>query len=121
MFRITTIETARKSPLPTFIGVDYKTLPDTDELIRYVYFLENASTETIIEIINPLRSNSSQGLIELKEHKGFILTDKAYNIKMLMSIVKELDKVSIPESMSILKLRNADARTVQEFIRELTT
>ncbi len=119
VFHITTIEAARKSPLPTFIGVDPTTLPDTDELIRYVYFLENASTETIMGIVGPLRSSSSQGLIELKEHKGFILTDKSYNIKMLMSIVKELDKVSIPESMSILKLRNADAKQVQDLYKEL--
>ena len=119
VFRITTIEAARKSPLPTFIGVNPSTLPDTDELIRYVYFLENASTDTIMGIIGPLRSSSSQGLVELKEHKGFILTDKAYNIKMLMAIVKELDKVSIPESMSILKLRNADAQEVQKLYTEL--
>lgn len=119
VFRITTIDTAKKAALPTFIGVDYTLLPDTDELIRYVYFLENASTETIVGIINPLRSSSSQGLIELKEHKGFILTDKAYNIKMLMTIVKELDKVSIPESMSVLKLRNADAETVRNLYLEL--
>lgn len=119
VFRITTIEAARKSPLPTFIGVDYTTLPDTDELIRYVYFLENASLDTIMEIVTPLRSSSSQGLIALREHKGFILTDKAYNIKMLMAIVKELDKVSVPESMSILKLRNADALEVQKLYAEL--
>jgi general secretion pathway protein D len=118
-FRITTIETARKSPLPTFIGVDYTTLPNTDEIIRYVYFLENASTETIKGIIEPLRSSSSQGFVELKEHKGFILTDKAYNIKMLMKIIKELDKVSIPESMTILKLRNADAKQVQDLYTSL--
>lgn len=119
VFRITTIEAARKSPLPTFIGIDPTLLPDTDELIRYVYFLENAAVDTIIEIINPLRSASSQGLIALKEHKGFILTDKSYNIKMLMAIVKELDKVSIPESMSVLKLRNADAQEVQNLYKEL--
>ena len=119
IFRITTIDAARKSPLPTFIGVDYKTLPDTDELIRYVYFLENASVDTIMEIVGPLRSSSSQGLIALREHKGFILTDKAYNIKMLMAIVRELDKVSVPESMSILKLRNADADAVQKLYQEL--
>jgi general secretion pathway protein D len=118
-FRITTIESARKAALPTFIGVDPTTLPDTDELIRYVYFLENASTDTVMGIVNPLRSASSQGLIELKEHKGFILTDKSYNIKMLMAIVTELDKVSIPESMSILKLRNADAKAVQDLYKEL--
>jgi len=119
MYRITTIDAARKSPLPTFIGVDPSLLPDTDDLIRYVYFLENASTETIVNIVNPLRSSSSQGLVELKEHKGFILTDKAYNIKTLMAIVKELDKVSTPESMSVLKLRNADAKQVQELYKEL--
>lgn len=119
IYRITTIDNARRSALPTFIGVDYSTLPDTDELIRYVYFLENAPVATIIEIINPLRSTSSQGLIALQEHKGFILTDKSYNIKKLMSIVKELDKVSIPESMSVLKLRNADADKVANLYREL--
>jgi general secretion pathway protein D len=119
VFRISTIESARKAALPTFIGVDPATLPDTDELIRYVYFLENASTDTVMGIVNPLRSASSQGLIELKEHKGFILTDKAYNIKMLMAIITELDKVSIPESMSILKLRNADAKQVQDLYKEL--
>lgn len=119
VFRITTIESARKAALPTFIGVDPATLPDTDELIRYVYFLENASSDVIMGIINPLRSSSSQGLIELKEHKGFILTDKSYNIKMLMAIIKELDKVSTPESMSILKLRNADAKQVQDLYKEL--
>src|SRR5205807_2633970 len=35
MFRITSIEAARKSPLPSYIGVDYTTLPDSDEIIRY--------------------------------------------------------------------------------------
>lgn len=119
VFRITTIEAARRSPLPTFIGVNPSNLPDTDELIRYVYFLENASVDTIMEIINPLRSSSSQGLIALREHKGFIITDKGYNIKMLMSIVKELDKVSIPESMAVLKLRNANAEDVQNLYKEL--
>lgn len=119
VFRITTIDAARKSPLPSYIGVDYTTLPDSDEIIRYVYFLENASTETIKGIIEPLRSSSSQGFVELKEHKGFMLTDKAYNIKMLMKIVKELDRVSIPESMAILKLRNADAKQVQELYTSL--
>ena len=119
VFRITTMETARKSPLPTFIGVDYHILPDTDELIRYVYFLENASVDTMMEIVSPLRSSSSQGLIALREHKGFILTDKAYNIKTLMAIVKELDKISTPESMAVLKLRNADATQVRDLYLEL--
>jgi general secretion pathway protein D len=36
-----------------------------------------------------------------------------------MKIVKELDKVSIPESMAILKLRNANAKEIQELYTNL--
>ena len=118
IYRITTIETARKSPIPAFIGVDPQTLPETDEIIRYVYFIENTNVDTLKTIIDPLRSSASS-LIMLKEHKAFVLTDKAYNIKTLMKIVKELDKISIPESMFVLKLRNADAKQVAELYQSL--
>ncbi len=118
IFRITTIAIALKSPIPAFIGVDPTTLPETDELIRYVYFIENANIDTLKAIIDPLRSTASS-LIALKEHKAFVLTDKAYNIKTLMKIIKELDKVSIPETMSILKLRNADAKQIAELYQSL--
>src|SRR5690606_31808153 len=67
--------TAQKSPLPTFIGVDYTTLPDTDDLIRYLYFIENSTVDTIEGVLSRIISNPSV-LIMLKEHKGFILTDK---------------------------------------------
>lgn len=115
---VTTGPATLKSPLPTFIGVDYKTLPDTDDVIRYVYFLENTTTDTIEAIIKPLISNQS-GIIMLKEHKGFILIDKAYNIKMLMTIIKELDKVTVPEAMTVLKLRNANAQDVAKLYETL--
>ncbi len=118
MFRITTIAIALKSPIPAFIGVDPTTLPETDELIRYVYFIENANIDTLKTIIDSLRSTASS-LIALKEHKAFVLTDKAYNIKTLMKIVKELDKISIPETMSILKLKNADAKQIAELYQSL--
>lgn len=118
IYRVTTIETARKSPIPAFIGVDHQTLPETDELIRYVYFIENTNIDTLKTIIDPLRSSASS-LVMLKEHKAFVLTDKAYNIKTLMKIVNELDKISIPESMSVLKLRNADAKQVAELYQSL--
>jgi len=118
MYRITTIPTARKSPIITFIGVDYTMLPENDEIVRYVYFIQNASVDSIKNIIDPLRSNASS-LVVLKEHKAFILTDKAYNIRTLMKIVKELDKTSMPQSMSILKLRRADAKQVKELYDSL--
>ena len=53
--RIVTIEAAQKSPLPAYIGVPASTLPDSDEMVRYVYFVENTSLETIRTIVDSLR------------------------------------------------------------------
>lgn len=116
--RIVTVELARKSPLPAYIGVPPSSLPDSDEIVRYVYFVENAALETIQAVIEPLRSPSSS-LAVLREMKAFVLTDKAYNIKSLMNIVKELDKVTMPQAMSVLKLRKADATDVKKLYESL--
>lgn len=110
--RIVTIDLARKSPLKAFIGVPPSELPNSDEMVRYVYFLENISLETVRPILESLRSPNSSAAI-LQEMKAFVLTDKAYNIKSLMNIIKELDKVVMPQSMSVLKLRKADAKEVK--------
>lgn len=112
MYRIEAIESALKAPLLTFFGTDTQTLPDNEELIRYVYFIENSTPDAIKNIIDPLRSTASSLLI-LQEHRGFILTDKAYNIKTLITIVKELDRVTMPQSMSVLKLKRVDAQQVK--------
>lgn len=118
-YRIAPIATAQKSPLNTYIGVDAVTLPDTDELVRYVYFIENNTVDTIRAVVEQFRSTASTA-VYLNEHKGFILTDISYNIKKLMEIIKELDKISMPESLSVLKLKRADAKNVKELYDTLT-
>ncbi len=119
VYRIQSLEQAGKAALPVFIGTDTGMLPSSDELIRYVYFVENAELDMIIKIVDALRSPASRESVVLKDQKAFILTDKAYNIKKLMEIVLELDKVSIPQAMSVLKLRKADADTVKELYKSL--
>ena len=109
---------APKFPVPAYIGVDPQTLPGDDQLIRFVYFVENGNYEVIFNVVNNLRSTSSD-LVGLGEAKAFILTDKAYNIKMLMVIVKELDRVSLPQAMSVLKLRSAEAPAVAALFKDL--
>ena len=118
MFRIQTVETARKAPIRAEIGTLPDLLPNSDEVIRYVYFVENSTLEALVGVVEALRSSAS-ALIQLNEHKGFILTDRAYNVKTLMAIVKELDKVSTPETMSVLKLRRADAEDVKKLYQAL--
>jgi len=102
-----------RNPVPAFIGTPHNDLPDSDETIRYVYFIENSTIPALTPIIESLKSRDAQ-LMVLQENKAFIIVDRAYNIKMLMNIVKELDKSSLPQAMSILKLQRADALEVKK-------
>lgn len=120
IYRIETIKTNHRAPIPAFIGVNPETLPENDQLIRYLYFIENATIESMRGIIPPLQSTSAAPPIFLQDQKAFLLTDTAYNIKALMKIVKELDKVTMPQAMSVLKLRQADAVEVKRLYDDLT-
>lgn len=118
VFRVVPVAKAAKSQVAAYIGVDPSELPDNDQMIRYVYFVENGNTTVIQNVMDKLRSSTSE-LVPLTEAKAFIITDKAYNIKTLMVIVKELDRVSMPQSMSVLKLRRADAKDVKLLMDQL--
>lgn len=118
MYRIQKFQSVLKAAIRSYIGVDPELLPENEEVIRYVYFIENSTVDAIAPIVNSLRSAGSD-LTQLKEHRAFILTDKAYNIKMLMKIVKELDQVSMPQAMSVLKLRRTDALDVKKLYDSL--
>lgn len=119
-FRIVKTEAARKAAIPAFIGVKAETLPDSDQMVRYLYFVQNTSVKMLEPIINELRSPASAGLISLQEMNAFILTDKAYNIKSLMNIINELDRVAMPQSMSVLKLKRSNASDVKAFYDSIT-
>lgn len=112
VYRISSINNVKKAPIPAFIGIDSELLPDTDIKIRYIYFIENTTLETIRGIIDSLRSSTSS-ITFLQELKAFMLTDSAYNIKVLMKIIKELDRVTMPQAMSVLKLKRIDATRVK--------
>lgn len=113
IYRITTSDKAQQSPVPTFIGTPASALPDNDQMIRFVYFIENADMQTLREIVSSLKSPSSRAIL-LQEIKALVITDRAYNIKSLMQIIQELDQVSMPQSMSVLKLRSADVNDVKK-------
>jgi general secretion pathway protein D len=117
-YRVISSTKSLKAPDPAYIGVDPKTLPDNDQMIRYVYFVENGNMTVIQSVVDKLRSSTSD-LVSLGDAKAFILTDKAYNIKTLMTIVKELDRVSMPQSMSVMKLYRADAGDVKKLFDQL--
>ncbi len=110
---------ANREPLPTFIGTDPDLLPNNDTKIRYIYFAQNAELPTIIRIIEALKSGSSGPLIEVPPLRAVIITDKAANIKSLISILGEIDSVTQPETLAIIRLKHTDARQVRELYHRL--
>jgi len=119
MFRIKPTKDAYQSTLRTFIGTSIDELPDSDEIVRFMYFIENSDITTLKPIIESLKSKDAP-VSGLLESKAILITDKSYNIKSLMKIVKELDKVSMPQAMSILKLQQANAKDVQDLYAAIT-
>lgn len=118
-FKITTIENAQRGPIRAFVGVNPKHLPDSDELIRFVYFIENNTVDAIKGVVDVLRSSTAPFQV-LQDSKAFILIDKSYNIKALMQIVVELDKATLPQTLSVMKLKRADAKTVADLYASLS-
>lgn len=124
IYRITTNDpksplSITKGPMPTFIGVDPSLIPDNDTRIRYVYFVENTSLDVIKSVVDTMKSVTSPNLLVFPELRAIIMTDKATNIKAILEIVRELDKVNMPETLSILKLRRTDATKVAELYKTL--
>lgn len=119
MYRIKPTKDAYQSTLRTFIGTSIDELPDSDEIVRFMYFIENSDLNTLVPIVTALKTASAPA-VGLPESKALLITDRSYNIKSLMKIVKELDKVSMPQAMSVLKLRQANAKDVADLYDALT-
>lgn len=124
IYRITTIDPksalgSANSPLPTFIGINPAMLPDNDTHVRYVYFVKDANIDIIKNVLDTMKSATAPALIVFPEVRGIIITDKSYNIKAMLEIVEELDKVTMPETLSIIKLKRTDATKVAKLYKEL--
>ena len=118
VYRITTIDTAQKSPLPTYINTPIDSIPNNDTRIRYVLLVVNNTPKDMKATLDSLKSKQAQ--IDLFEDlNALIISDKSYNIKGLVEIAKELDTGNMPETLTVLKLKDADAKEVADTIDKL--
>jgi general secretion pathway protein D len=125
LYRITATDpkspfTVSRGALPTYIGVDYSILPNNDQRIRYVYFVENTSLDVIKNVLDMMRSPSSPNLIIFPELRAIVITDKAAIIRSMLDVVRELDRINAPETMAVISLKRADASKIAELYKTLT-
>lgn len=110
-YRIVPLPNAPQEAIPAYIGCNPTLLPDNDMFVRYVYFMQNGDPLKIQPLISKFQA-STGSLMVYKDLKALIFTDKAYNIKHLMTIVKELDKPVSPQALSVVKLKRANVEDV---------
>lgn len=117
-FKVTPSIDANKAAIPTFIGVNGELLPNNDTKIRYVYFVENTTIDALFNLVNEFKSKNAT-LQRYDPQKALIITDLGVNVRSLLQIMKELDTVTMPEVVSVLKLKHASVVDVKALYDQL--
>lgn len=111
-----------REPMPTYIGVHPHDLPNTDQPIRYLYYLANIK-------VSDQQENELNGILKeiLPENalikadpvtNGLLLVAKANDIRGAMKIIMELDRIDFQEKMDIIPLNHTSASIVAELINQ---
>lgn len=125
IFRINSVDGTKQTasvyrgPLPLYIGVDPSLIPDNDTRIRYVYFVENTSLDVVKNVVDSMKSATAPNIVVFPELRALVLSDRGVNVKSIVTIIKELDKVSMPETLSVVKLKRTDATKVADLYKSL--
>lgn len=113
-----------REPLPLYIGIQPDKLPDTDQRIRYIYYLSNikisddpATSEVVAILQNLLPANTSSYKIDTATN-AVIISAKANDIKACMQIIINLDKIEFQETLAFLKLHYVTAKNVADLFNE---
>jgi general secretion pathway protein D len=118
IFKVIPKDQKLTQPLPSYINVPVDTLPDSDLTIRYVFFLQNLSVDSVGDLLESMLSDRHQ-MIRQSEVNGFIITDKAYNIKSAIRLIQELDRTGQIEAVIVMKLNRTNATDVKELLSSL--
>jgi general secretion pathway protein D len=96
-------------------GVTPEMLPDSDQTIRYAYFLKNIKPDLANSVLGTLLAEKP---IVVGDLDVIIMKDNARAIKQAMRIVDELDIGGMRKSVTILPLQYTDAEKVASFLND---
>ena len=119
VYRIAIRPTRNKEPLPLYssgTGTQPEDLPDSDLVVRYIYFLQNICVDNIHSLLRGML----EGIVQInKDLDALIITDKCINIKSAFKIIKELDMGGLRESIKMITLKHVDADYIEKIFNEL--
>lgn len=111
-----------REPLPLYVGVDPKELPNSDERIRVIYYLKNlhvpdneTGSEPITAILTSMLT-ANRTITYDPRSNALIVADKANSIRAAMSLILELDSLGSKDIIRAISLYNSNAGIVAELI-----
>jgi general secretion pathway protein D len=111
-----------REPMTTYIGVHPDDLPNTDQPIRYLYYLSNikVSDQPENELNGILKDILPENTLAKADPvtNGLLLVAKASDIRGVMRIIMELDRIDFQEKMDIIPLLHTSAGIVAELINQ---
>lgn len=122
-------ETTARQTWPLYIDVPINELPDTEDIIRAIFYMHNISVKdqkaTLQTILLGSGANAT-GMLSLnadvqfdEKANGIIITDKANYIQSAMQLIKELDLGGLRDAIEVVPLYYTSANFIVSIIKEL--
>jgi general secretion pathway protein D len=120
LYRIVSSNDNGQEPLPVYSsnnGIDPEKLPDSDIVIRYVYFFKNMKTPTAKSILATMIEDKN--IIENPDLNACVIKGKSLTIKTAMKIITELDSGGLREAIEIVRLRWTSVDNVKKIFVDI--
>lgn len=105
----------KQNPTPTITEGE---LPTNEQEITYIVTLEHASVNEILPILRPLLPPTAH----IAPHAGsntLILTDRANNIRRVVSLIERIDKEQQSQTIRVIKVEHTDATNLAQIVGQL--
>jgi len=129
-----TKEAINREPLPLYIGIPPIKLPDTEERIRYIYYLSNLkiaenANKSLEKPENELTllltklltepNKAAGGLYFDQTTNAIVISDKSNLIRSAMQVIEHLDSLEVQEKLEFVKINHLEASKVADILKEL--
>ncbi|MFA6263319.1 MAG: secretin N-terminal domain-containing protein [Candidatus Babeliales bacterium] len=104
-------------PLYSSEQIKPEDLPDSDQVLRYIYVFKNIKVEAARAILEKMIE--PKNIVDNKDLNLCTIKDQSRNIKAAMRIMKELDEGGLREAIEVIPLKNASADNVAKLFTDV--
>jgi general secretion pathway protein D len=112
-----------REPVDLFINTPIAQIPDSDQIIRYVYYLENSKISLSTDgefnvLVKEFLSPTGIFRVDINAN-AYVIADRASNIKTVVNFLQELDQPTQQETIDFIHLIHAEAPMIAGLLQEL--